>query len=45
MTNRTTGETSYITCDTRENAKAYFDKWYAKSWKIDIVIEGNSIKL
>lgn len=45
MTNRTTGETNYTMGETRESVKAYFDKWYARNWRINVVIEGNPIEL
>lgn len=45
MTNKTTGETNYTIDETRESVKAYFDKWYTRNWRINIVIEGNPIEL
>lgn len=45
MQNKNTGEYNYTSSDTRESAKAYFDKWYAKNWKIATAIEGENVEL
>ena len=45
MQNKNTGEYNYTSGETRESAKAYFNKWYARNWKIATAIEGESVEL
>lgn len=45
MQNRHTGEYNYTQAENAEKARAYFDKWYARNWKIATAIEGETITL
>ena len=45
MQNRHTHEYNFTGGENAEKARAYFDKWYARNWKIVTAIEGETIEL